>query len=82
MAPLIKVKFRPGAVEALEKSPEMQQVLLEHGQRMADAAGDGFEAEVNVGSTRARCTVFTATVDAMLSEATDRTLTRSIDAGR
>lgn len=46
------------------------------------AAGPGHEVDVTIGRVRARAAVITVTVDAMLSEATDRTLTRAIDAGR
>jgi hypothetical protein len=49
---------------------------------MATAAGLGFESDSDVGQNRARAAVWTGTIEAMVAEATDRALTRSIDAGR
>lgn len=70
-------------VAELLKGPEIQADLTARGQRIADAAGDGVEVEVPfVGQNRARVTVRTATFEAMVNEAEDRTLTRAIDAGR
>jgi hypothetical protein len=48
------------------------------------AAGEpgAFEWDVDVGATRARASVRTASIEGMIAEARDRALTRSIDAGR
>lgn len=70
------------AIGELLKSPEIQADLLARGNRIAGAAGDGIEVEPTIGRNRARVTVRTATTDARIAEATDRTLTRAIDAGR
>lgn len=78
----IKVKLVPGAVARLLKSKEVLADLEARGQRIAAAAGDGYEAEASIGSARARVTVRTATPDAMVTEARDHTLLRSLDAGR
>lgn len=46
------------------------------------AAGEGMEGSVEVGRTRVRGSVITATYEAMQAEARGRALTRAIDAGR
>lgn len=76
------VKLNSSAVRSLLRSDEVLADLEERATRIADTAGDGHEVEAAKGSTRARAIVVTATVEAMLSEAQDRTLTRSLDAGR
>lgn len=52
------------------------------GQSIAQAAGPGHEVETFIGRRRARVTVRTATHEARRAEATDRALTRAVDAGR
>lgn len=69
-------------VDELLKSPEMLSDLERRAEAIAAAAGEGMEVNVEVGQTRARASVFTATIDAMVAEAVHRDLTRAIDAGR
>lgn len=82
MATSIRVVMNRAGVAALLKSEEVQADLKRRADAIADAAGPGMEARVGVGRTRARATVITADFDAMLAEATHKTLTRAIDAGR
>lgn len=80
-----RIVLNSAAVRALLTSPEIQRDLAERAQRIADAAGGeaaGFETSSVVGSTRARASVITATAEAMVAEASHRTLTRALDAGR
>lgn len=70
------------AIAELLKSAEVQADLERRGRQIAAAAGEGMEVETRVGRTRARTSVFTATEDAIIAEATRRDLTRAIDAGR
>lgn len=59
--------------------------LEERGRAIAAAAGDGVAVESQErsgGRGTPRVAVYTDTVEAMHSEATDRTLTRALDAGR
>jgi hypothetical protein len=56
--------------------------LEDRANRVAEAAGPGFEADVYVGPERARGGVITATVDAQIEEARNHTLLRAIDAAR
>lgn len=60
----------------------MKADLERRAQRIAAAAGGGVEAEASVGPNRARAAAFTATFEAMHDEATNRSLTRALDAGR
>lgn len=82
MAEKIRVEVNSAGIQALLKSPEVEDLLLAKAQRIAAAAGDGMEASSRVGKTRARASVITATRAARKAEATDRALTSAIDAGR
>ena len=77
-----KVKVDSGAVRRLLQSPEVRADLERRAHAIAAAAGPGMEVDSEVGPTRARASVRTATRDAVLAEAKDRALTRAIDAGR
>jgi len=75
----------PGFV-ALRNSPEVQADIKARAERIAQAAGDGFEVTpvtTNMSrSGRARVAVIATTAEAMLAEANDQALTRAIDSGR
>lgn len=60
----------------------MKADLERRANRIAQSAGAGVEAEASTGSNRVRAAAFTATFEAMHAEATDRSLTRALDAGR
>jgi hypothetical protein len=60
----------------------VQRRLLQAAQRIAAAAGPGMEASVEVGRTRARASVITATYEARRAQATRLALIRALDAGR
>ena len=76
------LEINRAAVRALLQSPEMQDEVYRRARRIADEAGPGFEADVQVGRTRARAMVKSTDFQSMRAEATDRALTRAIDAGR
>lgn len=78
MASKIRVVLNHGQVRALLRSQEMLAVVKAEAQAMADIAGPGFEVSAVLGENRARASVITATVDAQLSEARDRTLTKAL----
>lgn len=78
----VRVVLNSQAVRALLRSPEMQQDLERRARRIASAAGEGHRVEAGAGRNRARAVVITETREAMRAEATDRNLTRAVDAGR
>lgn len=82
MAASLRVEMNRDGVSQLLKSAEVMADLQARAERMAAAAGPGFEVDVRVGRTRARASVRTGTFEAVLAEATDRALTRAVDAGR
>jgi hypothetical protein len=78
----VLVKLNHNGVRQLLQSPGVLAELKRRGERIAAAAGPGFEAEGFVGRNRARVTVRTATVEAMVAQAEDDVLTKAIPAGR
>lgn len=80
---LEKIEFNDAAMVALLKSPEVQADLLRRANAIARAAGDGaFDVTESMTPTRARVSVGTADYAARKSEATKRSLTSALDAGR
>lgn len=82
MQQVVRIELNVAGVGELLRSPEVLADLERRAQAVASAAGPGMEASAQVGSTRARASVITADLDAMRAEATDRALTRAVDAGR
>lgn len=78
----VKVVLNREGVRALLRSPEVQADLARRAAAIAEAAGPGHETDSDVGKTRARAWVWTATRAARRAEATSRTLTSAIDAGK
>jgi hypothetical protein len=78
----VKVVLNRSAVGALLRSPEVQADLKRRAAAIAAAAGPGNEVETEVGRARARAAVVTETGEAVHNEATKRSLTRALDAGR
>jgi len=77
-----RIVLKAGGARELRRHPKIEADLLARAKRIAAAAGDGHEASSQVGVNRARASVITVSFPAMVREARDRTLTRSIDAGR
>lgn len=78
----VKVVVNRRAIRDLLRSREVRKDLKRRGDKIAAAAGPGHRVEEEVGPNRARVAVITDTTEAVISEATDRTLTRALDAGR
>ncbi len=78
----VRIKLNSKGVRDLLRSTEMQNDLKRRAGRIAAAAGEGHRVEVGTTRKRARAVVITETFEAMRAEATDRSLSRSIDAGR
>lgn len=82
MATNVKVKLNRRGMRALLTSSEVRGELEDRAQRIAASAGPGHRVDSETGRNRARAAVITDTTEARIAEATDRTLTRAIDAGR
>lgn len=78
----VKVVLNDAGFAELLKSYAVQADLDRRAQTIAEAAGPGMEVEADPTGERGRAKVHTATFAARRAEATDRTLTRAIDAGR
>ena len=77
-----RIKLNLAGFRKLRRSPEMVADLEKRARRIADAAGPGHGVEATKGRTRALGMVWTDTHEARRNEATNRSLTRAIDAGR
>lgn len=78
-----KFKANRAGFIALRNSSEVMADLGSRASRIAAAAGEGMEVRgPERGRQRARAAVLTATFPAMHREATDRALTRALEAGR
>lgn len=79
----VRIEFNEDAARELLKSPEVQAELGRRAAAIAGAAGNGtFEVTASMTPTRARVSVGTADHTARQSEATTRSLTSALDAGR
>lgn len=81
--PNMRIEIDDAGVRELLKSRAVQDDLARRGQRIANAAGDGFAVERGTrGKTRTRVFVQAETAKARRAEATNRALSKSLDAGR
>lgn len=79
----MSVRFKPNhaGFRQLRTSAAVAQAVADAAEEVAARAGDGFEAqpvEITGGRGRARAAVVTVTFDAMLTQARDHTLERSL----
>lgn len=79
---ITRVEIIPAGVRATLQAPGVLDDLRARAERIAEAAGPGMEVSSQIGATRARASVVTATTEARRAEAVDRALTSAIDAGR
>jgi hypothetical protein len=77
-----RIDVHRGAIRDLLRSNEAEALVRASAARIATAAGPGHESDSSVGRNRARATVWTDTIEAIVAEAYDHKLTRSLDAGR
>lgn len=85
MGKKVRIEFLSQGFREVLLSPEVANELRARAERIADAAGEGFEAEVFTGSFgggRHVATVRSDTFTAARAEAEDKALTRAIEAGR
>jgi len=81
---MAKIVWNRTAFKAIRTSAAVERELLRRAQKIAAAAGEGFDADSGItgGRGRARAAVWTATPEARRRNATDNTLLRSLSAGQ
>lgn len=77
-----RIKWRIAGFRELRLDPGVIADLGERAERIADAAGDGYEASTFEGKNRGRASVITADYDAIRDNAKNQTLLRNLDRGR
>jgi hypothetical protein len=78
----VDIRLNHAAMRDILRSPRVLADLERRAERIASAAGPGHEVESEVGRNRARAAVITSSFEAMHREATSRSLTVAMDAGR
>lgn len=80
---MARIKWNLKAFRELRTLPSVQADIQRRAEAIATAAGTGFDANSTPSPrNRARSSVVTATGAAIRKNATDNTLSRSLDAGR
>ncbi|MGO2080280.1 hypothetical protein [Glutamicibacter arilaitensis] len=77
-----RIRFNYAGFNAVRRSEGVRADLEARAQRIAAAAGPGFETKSTLNPGRAGVLIFADTHEAMVAEAEDKALTRAIDAGR
>ncbi len=80
MSKRVKFELNLAGLNQLMKSAEMQDVLLNAGQAVADAAGEGFEAEVHQADYVAISNVYPTTNEARKENLENNTLLKAVGA--
>lgn len=78
----VRIDLNRSGVRDLLRGDAVQADLKRRADKIAQAAGPGHKVNVSVGRNRVRAEVVTDTFQARAREATGRSLTRAIDAGR
>ncbi len=73
----VRIEFNPTGIAALLKDPAIVADLEARGNAIAAAAGEGHEVQTWIGRNRARVTVRTESIDAIVAEAVDRNLSNA-----
>jgi len=77
-----KLVFKTAGFRKILRSGAALADVSRRAKSMASAAGEGVGVQVSTGANRVRATVATETLEAARNEATNKTLTRAIGAGR
>lgn len=79
----MRIELHHDAIGRLLRSKDVLDPMMERGERMAKAAGPGFEAKAFQGFDRVSVIIAPTTPEAIRAVAEDSTiLTRALDAGR
>ena len=73
-----RVVMSRGGASALLKSGEVAGLVRSHADRIAASAGQGYESDTWMGSSRVIASAFTATPRAMVDSAKHQTLLRAL----
>lgn len=82
MATKVRIELNIAGFNAVRRSPEVRSDLKRRAEAIAAQAGEGFEVIETDNPSRAGAMVVAATKDARLAEATEKVLTKAINAGR
>jgi hypothetical protein len=82
MAKVISIQMNYKGMKQIMKSAPVLADLLRRGRAVQAAAGSGFMVTHRIGSSRARVSVITSNDRGRRAEATNRSLTRALDAAR
>lgn len=74
----IKFKLNRKGVQQLLKSVEIQSVLSEHGQKIKNRCGDGFDTSLYIGKNRANVSVMAETKSAIKDNSRNNTLLKAL----
>lgn len=77
-----RIRFDYAGFNAVRRSEAVRADLAARAERIAAAAGPGFETKATLNPGRAGVLVYAETYDAMVAEAENKALTRAIDSGR
>lgn len=77
-----RIRFNYKGFDEVRRSEGVRADLAARAQRIASAAGPGFETKATLNPGRAGVLVYADTHEAMVAEAEDKALTRAIDSGR
>lgn len=77
-----RIELNSKGVRELLRSEPVKADLERRAAAIAARAGEGMASDARTGRNRAHASVWTDTPEAMRAEATDRALTKAIDAGR
>lgn len=76
--PKTKIVLNSAGVRAMLKSPEMQAMLSERAQAVAQRAGAGYETDVFAGKTRANASVFASDAKSAKDNLKNNTLLKAL----
>lgn len=82
MAQIVRIVHKNEGYRALLTDPAVQADIQARAQRVANAAGEGYEMKASVPRRRARAAVIAVTHEARRDNSANNTLIRSLDAGR
>lgn len=77
-----KIKLNEQGFRELRKAARVRKDLMRRAEKVAEAAGDGFEAKASPSKNRARAVVVATTHKARRKQSKENVLQRALNAGR